>query len=128
MVKDLTSGDGVDLILDMVGGDYLRRNLEALAVEGRLVQIAFLAGPKVESLNLLPVMLKRLTVTGSTLRPRGPAEKAAIAAELGAKVWPLLESGAVAPVIDSTYPLVDAAAAHARMESSQHVGKIMLEA
>jgi len=116
---------GVNLVLDMVGGDYVQRNIEVLGLEGRLVNIAFLQGAKVE-VNLLPVMLKRLHLTGSTLRPRSVAEKASIAEALKARVWPLLEAGTVKPVIDGTYPLAEAAQAHARMESSVHIGKIML--
>jgi NADPH2:quinone reductase len=127
VVNELTDGEGVDVILDMVGGDYVMRNVAALGVEGRLVQIAVLNGPKVGDFNILPVMVKRLTVTGSTLRPRSVAQKAVIADELRQHVWPLLESGAVRPVIDTTLPLDRAAEAHARMESSVHVGKIMLE-
>jgi len=125
VLKDLTQGRGVDLILDMVGGEYTQRNLDALAVEGRLVQIAFLQGAKV-ALNLEPLMRKRLTLTGSTLRPRSVAQKGEIAAALRAKVWPLLESGAVKPVVDSTFPLAEAARAHARLDSSVHVGKLVL--
>ncbi len=125
-VRELTDGAGVDLILDMVGGDYMPRNVQALAVEGRLVQIAFLRSPKME-FNFLPMMLKRLTLTGSTLRPRTVAQKAVIAEELRSRVWPLLNDGKVKPVMDSTYPLADAAGAHARMESSGHIGKIVLE-
>lgn len=124
-IEDLTDGKGVNLILDMVAGDYLPRNLKCLAVEGRLVQIALQNGPKVE-MNLLPVMLKRLTITGSTLRPRSVAQKAEIAAELIAKVWPLLAEGKVKPVIHATFPLEKAAEAHALMESSKHIGKILL--
>lgn len=124
-IEALTDGKGVDLILDMVAGDYLPRNLKCLAVEGRLVQIALQHGPKVE-MNLLPVMLKRLTITGSTLRPRSVAQKAEIAASLKAKVWPLLSKGTVKPVIHATFPLEKAAQAHALMESSMHIGKIML--
>ncbi len=127
VIEEATGGDGVNLILDMVGGDYVARNLTALAVEGRLVQIAFLNGPKIANFNLLPMMLKRLTLTGSTLRPRSIEQKARIAAELEAQVWPLLEGGTIAPVIDRVFPLAEAAAAHARMESSAHIGKIMLE-
>ncbi len=126
-VKTLTDGQGVDLILDMVGGDYLPRNLECLTVEGRLVQIALQRGPKVE-MNLLPVMLKRLTVTGSTLRPRSVEQKAVIADALRGKVWPLLEAGKVRPVIYKTFPFTEAAEAHRLMESSQHIGKIVLTA
>lgn len=122
-----TGGRGADLILDMVGGDYIERNQEAAAPGGRIVQIAFLKGSKV-TIDLRRVMLKKLVYTGSTLRARTVAEKAAIAAALEAKVWPLLAQGRCRPVIDSTYPLTDAAAAHARMESSAHVGKIMLDA
>ena len=124
-IEALTEGKGVDLILDMVAGDYLPRNLKCLAVEGRLVQIALQNGPKVE-MNLLPVMLKRLTITGSTLRPRSVAQKAEIAASLKAKVWPLIAQGKVKPVIYSTFPLKEAAKAHALMESSRHIGKILL--
>ena len=127
VVDELTEKRGVDLILDMVGGDYLPKNVGLLAIEGRLVQIAFLNSPKIKQMNFLPIMLKRLTITGSTLRPRSVAEKAVIAGELREKVWPLLEAGTVRPIMDSTFPLSDAASAHARMESSQHIGKIMLE-
>ncbi len=125
VVRDMTGGDGVDLILDMVGGDYIGRNISALAVEGRLVQIAFLHGAKAE-INFAPVMLKRLTLTGSTLRPRSVEQKAAIAAALAEKVWPLLESGRVGPVIHATFPLAKASDAHALMDSSAHIGKIVL--
>lgn len=124
-VKADTSGEGVNLILDMVGGPYIQRNLKALAVEGRLVQIAFLQGSKQE-LDLMPLMLKRLTLTGSTLRSRGVEEKGAIARELQDRVWPLLASGRVKPVIHATFPLDEAAEAHRLMESSRHVGKIVL--
>jgi len=124
-IQTLTEGKGVDLILDIVGGDYLPRNLKCLAVEGRLVQIGLQLGSKVE-MNLLPVMLKRLTLTGSTLRPRSVEEKALIAAALLETVWPLLESGTIRPVIHKTYPLSGAAEAHRLMESSQHIGKIVL--
>lgn len=110
----------------MVGGDYLPRNLEMLASEGRLVQIALLRGPKVQ-MNLLPIMLKRLTVTGSTLRPQSVAAKASIADALRERVWPLLEAGTVRPVIHSTFPLAEASEAHRLMETSQHIGKIVLE-
>ncbi|MSP88729.1 MAG: NAD(P)H-quinone oxidoreductase [Alphaproteobacteria bacterium] len=117
---------GVDLILDMVGGPYFQRNLAALATEGRLVNIAFLQGSKID-VNLMPIMLKRLTVTGSTLRPRTVAQKGAIAAALKAQVWSLLEQGKVAPQIHATFPLADAAGAHRLMESSAHVGKLILQ-
>jgi putative PIG3 family NAD(P)H quinone oxidoreductase len=122
-----TDGKGVDVILDMVGGDYIKRNLKILAVEGRLVQIAFLQGSTVE-LNLAQLMVKRQTLTGSTLRPRSVAEKGAIAASLREKVWPLLEAGRIKPLIHATFPLADAAGAHRLMESSAHIGKIVLTA
>jgi len=125
VVKQATGGRGVDLILDMVGGDYLPRNISALAVEGRHVSIAFLRGPTVE-LNLQPVMLKRLTLTGSTLRARSVEQKGAIARALREKVWPLLESGAVKPRLHARFPLDQAAAAHALMEEGSHIGKIVL--
>ncbi len=124
-ILELTNKRGVDLIVDMIGGDYLPRNLKCLAVEGRIVQIALQRGPKVE-MNLLPIMLKRLTLTGSTLRPRTVAQKAMIAHSLREKVWPLLESGQVRPVIHATFPLAQASDAHRLMESSQHIGKIVL--
>ena len=120
-----TGGRGVDVILDMVGGPYVERNLKALAVEGRLVQIAWLQGAKVEA-NFMALMLKRLTWTGSTLRPRSVAEKERIAQALEERVWPLLAAGKVKPVIHATFPLHEAAAAHALMESSAHIGKIVL--
>ena len=125
VIKELTGGAGVNVILDMVGGAYVERNISSLAMGGRLVNIAFLEGSKV-SLNLMPVMLKRLILTGSTLRPRSIAEKALIANALREKVWPLLAGGKLQPVIDSTYALEDATAAHARMESSAHIGKLVL--
>ena len=125
-VKELTRNRGVDVILDMVGGDYTQRNLSALAVEGRLVFIAFLRGAKME-LNLAPVMMKRLTVTGSTLRARPVEHKAPIARSLQHIVWPLLASGVVRPVIDRIFPLSEAAAAHALMESNRHIGKLLLQ-
>jgi NADPH:quinone reductase len=125
-VKRITDGKGVELILDMVGGPYLEKNVRCLAVEGRLVQIAFLQSSKVE-LDFLPMMLKRLTLTGSTLRPRSVEQKAAIARELHEKVWPLLEAGTVRPVIHKVFPLEQAAEGHRLMESSQHIGKIMLK-
>ena len=116
---------GADVILDMVGGDYMARNISALADDGRLVQIAFLQGPKAE-LNMAPFMMRRLTWTGSTLRPQSDLAKGRIAGQLLAHVWPLLVAGKVAPVIDSEFTLAEAAAAHARMESSAHIGKIVL--
>jgi len=124
-VSVLKGEGGANLILDMVGGDYLPRNLKALAEDGRLVQIAFLQGPKV-AVNFAPLMVRRLTITGSTLRPQSDAAKAAIAADLEAKVWPLIAAGRLAPVMDSEFALADAASAHARMESSEHIGKIVL--
>ncbi|MGH9144751.1 MAG: NAD(P)H-quinone oxidoreductase [Vicinamibacterales bacterium] len=124
-VRDLTGGRGVDVVLDMVGGDYFARNIDVLAVEGRLVEIATLHGVKAE-LNIQTIMGRRLTITGSTLRPRPVADKAAIAVQLRLHVWPLLESGAVKPVIHTTFPLRDAAAAHRLMESSNHIGKLLL--
>ena len=123
----LTGGRGVDVVLDMVAGDYVPRNLKCLATEGRLVIIAVQRGPKIGELNVLPIMLKRLTVTGSTLRPRTVEQKAAIARTLEAKVWPLLEAGTVKPIVHSRFPLSDAAGAHRLMESGAHVGKIILE-
>jgi putative PIG3 family NAD(P)H quinone oxidoreductase len=126
VTKEATGKNGANLILDMIGGDYVDRNFEAAAVEGRIVQIATQKGTKVTA-DLRRLMLKRLTLTGSTLRARPVADKAAIARALEAKVWPLLESGKIRPVIDSTYPLTKASEAHARMETSLHIGKIMLE-
>lgn len=117
---------GANLILDMVGGEYIPRNIRALADDGRLVQIAFLQGPKVE-LNFAQLMTRRLTITGSTLRPQSDLAKATIAAQLLKEVWPLLDQGRLHPVIDSTFDLTEAAAAHARMESSAHIGKIVLK-
>jgi putative PIG3 family NAD(P)H quinone oxidoreductase len=125
VVKEATGGRGADVILDMVGGDYTPRNVQCLTVEGRLVQIAFLRGSKVE-LDLRPVMHKRLTVTGSTLRPRPVEEKGAIARALHENVWPLLERGEVRPVIFQTFTLAQAAEAHRLMESSRHIGKLVL--
>lgn len=117
---------GADIILDMVGGSYIARNIKALADDGRLVQIAFLQGPKVE-LNFVQVMTRRLNITGSTLRPQSDLAKARIAEELCQKVWPLLDTGQIGPVMDWEFDLADAAAAHARMESSAHIGKIVLK-
>ncbi len=124
-VEVLKAEGGADLILDMVGGSYLPRNVKALKDDGRLVQIAFLQGPKVE-LNFAEVMMRRLTITGSTLRPQSDLAKARIAASLRQHVWPLLDAGRIAPVMDSEFPLDDAATAHARMEGSAHIGKIVL--
>lgn len=126
VVQELTGGKGVDVILDMVGASYYQRNIACLAVEGRLVQIALQTGSKTD-LDLLPIMVRRLTVTGSTLRPRSVEDKGRIARALKEKCWPLIEAGKVRPVMFKTFPLADAAAAHALMESSAHVGKIVLE-
>ncbi len=123
-VKTATGGKGANVILDMVGGDYVDRNYEAAAIEGRIVQIAFLRGPKA-TVNFTRLMLKRLLHTGSTLRARDVGFKAGIAAALKEKVWPLLSAGTVAPVIDAVLPLDEAARAHALLEAD-HVGKIML--
>jgi putative PIG3 family NAD(P)H quinone oxidoreductase len=125
-VEVLKAEGGANLILDMVGGEYIPRNINTLANDGRLVQIAFLQGPKVE-LNFAQVMMRRLSITGSTLRPQSDLAKARIAQELLAMVWPLLDSGHIAPVMDSEFDLGDAAAAHTRMESSGHIGKIVLK-
>jgi putative PIG3 family NAD(P)H quinone oxidoreductase len=127
VIKDLTKGRGVDLILDIVGGEYIARDLVALAVEGRLVVIGFMGGDTA-TLDFRRILGRRLTITGSTLRPRSAAEKGDIAAALRREVWPLLERGVIKPVVYRTFPLDDAAAAHRLMESSEHVGKIVLVA
>lgn len=124
-IRQLTMGQGVDLILDMIGGPYLQRNLDSLAPDGRLVLIAVQGGPK-SDINLLPVFLKRLTITGSTLRPRTITEKASIASSLQENVWPMLKSGRIKPIIHTTFPLAEAADAHRLMESGHHIGKIVL--
>jgi len=124
-VRAATEGQGVNLILDMVGGAYIPRNISALAVEGRLVMIAFLGGPKAE-LNFARIMVSRLTITGSTLRPQSDLAKARIAAQLYEKVWPLLDAGVIKPVMDSTFPLDQAVRAHQRLENAGHIGKIVL--
>jgi NADPH2:quinone reductase len=124
-LKDLTGGRGVDLILDIIGADYLDRNLRALAVDGRLVQIGLMGGSEA-ALDLRRVLGSRLTITGSTLRPRSVEEKGAIAAALHREVWPLLESGRVKPIVYRTFPLTQASDAHRLMESSEHVGKLVL--
>ena len=124
-VRTVTDGAGVNVVLDMVGGDYIQKNIDCLAVDGCHVSIAFLSGPQV-SLNMMPVMLKRLTLTGSTLRARDLTFKGAIAANLKTKVWPLFEAGTIKPVIDSVFAVRDASKAHALMEASTHKGKIML--
>jgi putative PIG3 family NAD(P)H quinone oxidoreductase len=125
-VEVLRAEGGADLILDMVGGDYIARNFKTLVLDGRLVQIAFLQAPVAE-VNFAVLMTKRLTMTGSTLRPQSDQAKAAIAAELRTHVWPLLSAGKIGPVMDSEFALADAAQAHARMESSEHIGKIVLK-
>jgi NADPH2:quinone reductase len=125
VVKEQTGGKGVDVVLDMVGGDYVAREMSCLADDGRIVIIALLGGAKA-NVDLGQVLRRRLTITGSTLRPRPVAFKARIARELRERVWPLLEAGRIRPVIYKTFPLEEAAAAHTLMESSAHVGKIML--
>jgi putative PIG3 family NAD(P)H quinone oxidoreductase len=125
VVKELTAGKGVDVILDMVGGDYVPRELKCLATDGRLSIIAFLGGTRT-TLDMSDILYRRLTITGSTLRPRSVEYKTQVAAALRDKVWPLLESGEIRPVIYRTFPLVEASKAHALMESSAHVGKIVL--
>jgi NADPH:quinone reductase len=124
-VKAETSGAGANVILDMVGGDYIERNYETAAIDGRIVQIAFLGAPKA-TVNFTKLMIKRLAHTGSTLRPRSNADKAAMVAAIEAKVMPLLREGRIKPVMDSTFPLEKAADAHRRMETSGHIGKIVL--
>jgi putative PIG3 family NAD(P)H quinone oxidoreductase len=123
----LTAKRGVDVILDMVGGDYVMKNLRSLALEGRLVQIAFLKEAKIADFDALPILVKRLTFTGSTLRPRTVEQKAAIARPLREQVWPLFESGQLRTFVRKTFPLADARAAHELMDSSAHLGKIVLE-
>jgi NADPH2:quinone reductase len=125
VAKEMTDGVGVNVILDMVGGDYIARDIAALAPEGRLVFIAFQKGRKAE-IDFQPIMLKRLTVTGSTLRPRDVAFKSAVARELEENIWPLLGSGKIAPIIHATFPLTDAAGAHRALEAGDHIGKIVL--
>ena len=124
-VRAATAGRGVDVVLDMVAGDYMRRNIDILAEDGRLVVIAAMGGRRAE-VDVLPLLARRLTITGSTLRPRPVETRAAFADALRTHVWPLIEAGRVRPVIDRTLPLVEAAAAHARMEASHHIGKIVL--
>lgn len=126
VVKEVTDNHGADVILDMVGGDYIERNYNAAAIEGRIVQIALMRGRDAE-VNFTHLMVKRLTHTGSTLRPRSVEFKGNIARQLEEQVWPLIAGGKVKPIIDSTFPLTDAAKAHERMETSQHIGKIILE-
>ena len=126
-VRETTEGHGADVILDMVGGDYIERNLKAAALEGRIVQIAFLKGSKVE-LDLMRLMMRRLTLTGSTLRAQSSEAKARMAKAIEESIWPLIAEGKLKPVIDSTFKLTDAAAAHARIDDPAHVGKIVLVA
>jgi NADPH2:quinone reductase len=125
MVKEFTMGRGVDVVLDIIGGSYTPRNLECLARDGRLVQVGVMGGATAE-ISLRTILLKRLTITGSTLRIRTPAEKGAIAAALEQRVWPLLESGRVRPLVDATVPLAEAARAHRQLEAGEVVGKIVL--
>ena len=125
-VKTLTEGRGVNVILDMVGAPYMTKNVRCLGRDGRLVMIAFLQGSKVQEFDFVQVMVKRLTITGSTMRPRTTAQKGAIAADLREKVWPVLDTGRCPPVIHATFPLAQAAEAHRLMESSAHIGKIIL--
>lgn len=125
MAGEVTGGAGVDVILDMIGGDYLQRNLSALGWQGRLVMIAFKGGVKI-NVDFSPIQAKQLTITGSRLRPRSHQEKARLAAAVRKAVWPLVEAGTVRPVIDSTFPLREAARAHERMQASRHIGKILL--
>jgi len=127
IVRELTAGRGVDVVLDMVGGEYFARNIDVLAMEGRLVEIATLHGVKAE-LNIQTIMVRRLTITGSTLRARSVEEKGAVAAAVREHVWPLLESGAVKPVVHATFPLRDAAEAHRVMDADTHIGKLILVA
>ncbi len=125
VIKDEMKGKGVDVILDMVGGDYVQKNLNSLAMEGRLVHVALQKGAKIE-VNIRPIMMNRLTVTGSTLRPRSVEQKAVIARSLKEKVWPLLDAGKIRPQIFKTFPLAEAAEAHRLLDSSTHIGKVVL--
>ena len=125
-IRELTDGHGVDLVLDIMGGGYVARNLACLAVDGRLVQIGLMEGDAIAPVDFRRILGRRLTITGSTLRPRSIQEKGAIAAALRREVWPLLDAGAVKPVIARLFPLADAADAHRLMESSEHIGKIVL--
>jgi NADPH2:quinone reductase len=124
-VGEATGGRGVDVVLDMVGGDYTARNIDLLSLDGRLVQIATIGGSRAQ-INLIPILQRRLTITGSTLRPRTVAEKGAIARALCERVWPLLDAGTVAPVVHATFPLRDASEAHRVMEADTHIGKLVL--
>ena len=124
-VRDATSGRGVDVVLDIVGGDYLQRNIDCLAMHGRLLQVGLIGGAKAQ-INLNPILQRRLTLTGSTLRPRSVEEKGALARELEAHVWPLLEAGTIRPVVAKTFPLEKAAEAHRLLEAGQVIGKLVL--
>jgi NADPH2:quinone reductase len=126
VVRETTEGHGADVILDMVGGDYIERNLRAAALEGRIVQIAFLRGSKVE-IDLMRLMLRRLTLTGSTLRAQTPEAKARMAKEIERRIWPLIAEGRLKPIIDSSFKLEDAIGAHRRIDDPEHIGKIVLE-
>lgn len=126
VAREFGGGKGVNVILDMVGGDYIQKNIKAAAPDGRIVNIAFMRGAKVE-VNFMPLMLKRLTMTGSTLRSQSLGRKAEIARQLKSKVWPLIEAGRIKPVIDSVFPLAEADKSHERMETNAHIGKIMLQ-
>ena len=128
VLKDLTAGRGVDVVLDIVGGEYVARNIAVLAVDGRLVEIGLMGGTAKATVDLGAILRRRLTITGSTLRARGSEEKGAIASVLRREIWPLLEDGRVRPVVYRTFPLTDASAAHRLMESSEHIGKIVLTA
>lgn len=125
-VKEFTGGEGVDVVLDMVGGSYVRKNVSLLRQDGRLVMIAFLEGSKVE-FDFVPVMVKRLTLTGSTMRPRSITEKSAIRDELYRQIWPAMAAGQMKPHVFATFPLAQASEAHQLMESSRHIGKILLQ-
>ena len=125
ILKQATGGSGVDVILDIVGGDYVARNLDLAARDGRVVNLSFIKGSRVE-VDLLPVLLKRLTVTGSTLRPRSAKFKATIAEQLRSRIWPLIEGRKIKPVISARFPLAAVAEAHKLMESGKHIGKIVL--
>ncbi len=125
-IKRITGERGIDIVLDMVGGPYIEKNVSLLTYEGRLMQIAFLQGSKVSDFDLLPVMVRRLTITGSTLRPRTVEEKAGIASEVREHIWPLLESGRIKVVVHKVFPISEVSEAHRMMERSEHVGKIVL--
>jgi putative PIG3 family NAD(P)H quinone oxidoreductase len=124
-VREATGDRGVDVVLDMVGGDYVARNIDVLSLDGRLVQIATIGGTRAQ-INLVAILQRRLTITGSTLRPRTVEEKGAIARALRTRVWPLLDAGTVAPVVYATFPLREAAEAHRVMEADTHIGKLVL--